>query len=91
MVGDSLTTFKIGLYCPFPKLVARALSKFDINFAQINPNRWKTLLCLFVVIGEDEIDLTSDELRSIYFLNKNIQNKGRAYLSCIISHELHLG
>lgn len=85
-----MVAFKIELHYPSPRMVVRALTTFDINIAQVNPYGLRTLMCLVVVDDEHKIDLTSDELRSLYFLNKNGLDKIKAYISCVIGHVLHL-
>lgn len=85
-----LASFKIGIWCPFPKVIDHAVHTFDIKPTQLNPNGWKTLMCLSIVAGEHEVDLTSDELWSMYCLKNNDLDKGRVYISYVVRHELHL-
>lgn len=76
--------FKLGLICLFPKRVARALNTFDIKLAQVNPNGWRSFLCLFVIVGEHRMKLTNQEKRCMYYLKKNGIDKGRMHISNLV-------
>lgn len=85
-----LAPFKIGLWCLFPRMVARILSTFNINLTQFNPNRCQYFLCSLVITSEHKVDLTSEKIRCICFLKRNDLDKGRAYVSCVAGQGLPL-
>lgn len=85
-----LASFKIGLEYPFLKMVVHAFKYFNINLIKVNPNGWQTLLCLSVITSEHGVDLTSNEIRCMYYLKRNDLDKDRAYISCIVGHRIHL-
>lgn len=74
----------------FSRTVSRVLNTFNINLAQVNPNGWKFLLCLSIIIGKYKVDLKGDNIRYMYCLKKNNLNKGRAYIFSVVENKLHL-
>lgn len=85
-------SFKLGLRYPFSRIVAYALNTFDINLAQVNPNRWQTILCLYVITREHEVYLSNKEMRSMYCKKKKINgfDEEMAYILVVTIHMLHL-
>lgn len=82
--------FKIGLRFPVPCLIVYMLSTFDVNLTQINPNVWKTLLCVSIITGELGIELNDKKTKAMYYLKKNDLDKERTYISVISGGELIL-
>lgn len=81
---------KLGLRFPIPQIVARFLSIYDLSLAQINPNWWRTLLSMTVIIGELGFKLEETEIWVMYCVKKNQVDEGRAYVSTISFHGLIL-
>lgn len=71
-------------------LIVYTLLTFDVNLTQINPNVWKTLLCVSIITGELGIELNDKKTKAMYYLKKNDLDKERTYISVISGGELIL-
>lgn len=64
-------------------MVAPFLNSYDMTLAQINTNRWRTLLNLVVVSRELGYELEEGELHTMYCIKRNRVDKGKMYISVI--------
>lgn len=70
--------------------MSHVLNTYGINLTKVNLNGWKTLLCLSIIARKHVMDLIYEEIRCMYCLKKNDLDNGRAYISCVVGHMIHI-
>ncbi|GMN28337.1 hypothetical protein TIFTF001_041153 [Ficus carica] len=69
--------FECGLRLPLPPLLIRAMNHYNLAIPQLMPNGMRVFLGLIVLSEEASIELTVDDVLTIYYPQENSKDHGR--------------